>query len=190
MASKCVSKEKITPGIVGFLGEHLALLRRGLSFSGYERDLVCLNLGNGRFLDISGISGADSISDGRAAVYFDYDDDGDRDIFLRAMHGRAHLLFRNEIGSEKGFARVVLEGRESGRDAFGAVVRMKTSAGILTRLKSGGSGFLSQSDPRLHFGLGDDRRAEWVEVTWPSGRKQRLAGPAAGSTLRIVESGK
>ncbi len=108
MASKCVSKEDVTPGIRSFLGEHLALLKRGFSFSGHERDLVCKNLGNGRFLDISGISGADSISDGRAAVYVDYDDDGDLDIFLRAMHGRAHLLFRNEIGSSKGFVRVAL----------------------------------------------------------------------------------
>ena len=157
------------------------------SFSGYERDQLMLNLGEGNFLDISGVSGMDSITDGRGAVFADFDNDGDLDVFLRATHGTAHLMFRNNVGNAQGFLRVALEGRESTRDAYGAVVRVKTSQGILTKVKSGGSGFLSQSDPRLLFGLGEDARAEWLEVTWPSGRQQRLDGPAANTSLLLVE---
>ena len=167
-------------GAEAFLGEHLRLLQGHFSFSGYERDLVCLNRGDGTFLDISGVSGADSVTDGRAAVFLDYDDDGDTDIFLRAMHGPARLLFRNDLGHTRRFLRVALEGTRSGRDAFGAVVRVKTAAGTLTRLKSGGAGFLAQHDPRLLFGLGDSDRAEWVEVTWPSGQRQRMKNVPAG----------
>ncbi len=44
-----------------------AIFKKGFSFSGYERDLLSLNLGDGSFLDVSGISGIDSISDGRGA---------------------------------------------------------------------------------------------------------------------------
>ena len=163
------------------------LFADGFSFSGYERDLLALNRGDGRYLDISGVSGADSVSDGRGSVFADFDNDGDLDIFLRAVHGEAHHLFRNNVGAENGFVRVALRGTDSGRDAFGTEVRLGTTAGVLTKVKSGGSGFVSQSDPRLLFGLGEDKAAEWIEVTWPSGRRQTFEGPAAGSSILIVE---
>jgi len=163
------------------------LFADGFSFSGYERDLVALNRGDGRYLDISGVSGADSVSDGRGSVFADFDNDGDLDIFLRAVHGEAHHLFRNNVGAENGFVRVALRGTDSGRDAFGTEVRLATTAGTLTKVKSGGSGFVSQSDPRLLFGLGGDAAADWLEVTWPSGRRQTFTGPTSGSSILIVE---
>ena len=159
----------------------------GFSLSGYERDQLMLNLGEGKFLDISGVSGMDSISDGRGAAFADFDNDGDLDVFLRTLQGTAHLMFRNNVGNAQGFLRIALEGRESTRDAFGAVVRVKTNRGILTKVKSGGSGFLSQNDPRLLFGLGEEAGAEWLEVTWPSGRQQRFDGPAANTSWLLIE---
>ncbi len=164
-----------------------AIFAQGLSFSGFERDLLCLNLGTKKLLDISGVSGVDSLSDGRGALFADFDNDGDPDIFLTALQGEGHYLFRNNVGSRNGFLRVSLEGTRSGRDAFGAVVRVRTAAGTLTKIKAGGSGYLSQSDPRLLFGLGAERRAQWVEVVWPSGARQRIPGAEAGASLRIVE---
>ena len=164
-----------------------AIFKEGFSFSGYERDFLALNLDGERYLNISGISGVDSISDGRGSVFADFDNDGDLDIFLTAVQGEAHFLFRNNVGQDSGFLRVELQGTRSGRDAFGSVVRVKTSAGTLTKVKSAGSGFVSQSDPRLLFGLGTDPHAEWVEVTWPDGAVQRINRVAAGQSLRIVQ---
>ena len=181
------SKVETTKSAPSFFERQSALFNKGFSFSGYERDLFSLNKGNGTFVELSGASGIDSITDGRGSAFADFDSDGDTDIFLRAMHSRAHLLFRNNIGNESPSFRVSLEGKKSGRDAFGATVRAKVSAGILTLVKAGGSGFLSQSDPRLLFGLGKDQKAEWLEVTWPSGAKQRFAGPKAGDSWLIVE---
>ncbi|MBI4462168.1 MAG: redoxin family protein [Acidobacteria bacterium] len=165
------------------------IFEEGFSFSGYERDLLCLNSGGKKFVDISGVSGIDSISDGRAAVFADFDNDGDLDVFMTTIQGEAHLLFRNNLGQENNYLRVLLEGgAESGRDAYGAVVRLQTQAGILTKIKSGGAGFLSQHDPRLLFGLGQASGAEWIEVTWPSGKVERFeADLAAGSTLLLHE---
>jgi thiol-disulfide isomerase/thioredoxin len=159
----------------------------GFSFSGYERDPVYLNLRGGRFLEISGVTGLDSVSDGRGSVFADFDNDGDLDIFLTTIQGQTHLLFRNNTGQEKNWLRVALEGDEdTGRDAFGAVVRVKTAQGIQTKIKSGGSGYLSQHDPRLLFGLGKEEQAEWVEVTWPGDQVERFATEArAGSTLLL-----
>ena len=171
-----------------YANEHATkLFRDGFSFSGYERDGLWLNLGTKKFLNVSGVSGVSSITDGRGAVFADLDNDGDHDIFLTTIQGTSHLLFRNNVGDQNGFLRIVLTGSESGKDALGAIVRVKTSAGIMTRTKSGGSGYLSQHDPRLLFGLGDEPRAEWVEVTWPSGRRQRIDDVPAGRTLQIVE---
>jgi thiol-disulfide isomerase/thioredoxin len=163
------------------------LLGKGFSFSGYERDPLYLNLGTKKFLDISGVSGIDSITDGRAAVFADFDNDGDQDVFMTTLQGQAHLLFRNNVGQESKYLRVDLRGAKSGRDAFGAVVRVKTSAGILTKIKAGGSGYLSQHDPRLLFGLGQDERAEWLEVTWPSGSKQKFENIPSCASLRLTE---
>lgn len=163
------------------------ILEKGFSFSGYERDPLYLNLGGKKFKEISGVSGIDSITDGRAAVFADFDNDGDLDVFLRTIQGRAALLFRNNVGQDNNFLRVTLEGTKSGRDSFGAVVRVKTSAGTLTKIKAGGAGYLSQHDPRLLFGLGKDARAEWIEVTWPSGRIQRFENIPANCSLRLVE---
>lgn len=162
---------------------------QGFSFSGYERDPLYLNLGNKKFADISGVSGIDSITDGRAGVFADFDNDGDLDVFSTTIQNQAHLLFRNNAGSGGNHLRVLLEGGvENTIDAFGSVVRVKTSAGILTKIKSGGSGFISQHDPRLLFGLGKDRRAEWVEVTWANGKVEKFSGDlSAGSTLRLKE---
>ena len=173
--------------MAGWILQIKPLLQGGHSFSGYERDAVYLNGAGGKFLDISGVSGLDSISDGRGAIYADFDNDGDLDVFLTSIQGSAHQLFRNQIGQDRGWIRVDLVGSRSGRDALGAVVRVKSSAGVQARIKLGGEGYLSQHDPRLLFGIGSDPHAEWVEVQWPAGGKQRLENVAAGSSLRVTE---
>lgn len=163
---------------------------QGFSFSGYERDPLYLSLEGKKFTDISGVSGIDSITDGRAGVFADFDNDGDLDVFSTTIQNQAHLLFRNNVGQNNNFLRIALEGDEkTGLDAFGAVVRVKTSAGTLTKIKSGGSGFISQHDPRLLFGLGKDAKAEWVEVTWADGKVEKFTGEAkAGSTLLLKKT--
>jgi len=163
------------------------IFKKGFSFSGYERDALFMNREGKKFMDISGVSGIDSISDGRAAVFADFDNDGDEDVFLTTIQGPGHLLFRNNVGQDNHWLRIILEGgKETGRDAYGSVVRVKTSAGTLTRVKAGGSGFLAQNDPRLLFGLGQDPAAQSIEVIWSNGRVENFSADArAGSTLLL-----
>ncbi len=185
MASK-VGSEKA--GNKDYQTNHFAkMFQEGFSFSGFERDGLYWNAQGKKYRDLSGVSGIDSLSDGRGAVYADFDNDGDTDVFLTTIQGDGHLLFRNNVGSRSGFLRVDLTGAKSGKDAFGAIVKVKTSAGILTKLKAGGSGYLSQHDPRLLFGLGQDKGAEWIEVAWPSGQRDRLGPVAANQSIRILE---
>lgn len=163
---------------------------KGFSFSGYERDALFLNLQGKKFQEISGVSGIDSISDGRAAVFADFDNDGDYDVFLTTIQGPGHLLFRNNVGQDNHWLRILLEGgKDLGRDAYGSVVRLKTSAGTLTKIKSGGSGFLSQHDPRLLFGLGHDDRALSLSVTWSNGRVEEFLGDLRTGTTLLLREG-
>jgi peroxiredoxin len=163
------------------------MFKEGLSFSGYERDGLYLNLEGHKFKDISGVSGIDSISDGRSPVIADFDNDGDYDVFLNTIQGEGHLLFRNNVGQDKEFIRVTLEGTDSGKDAFGAVIRLKTDQGLQTQVRSGGNGFMAYHDPRVLFGMGTGREADWIEVTWPSGRIDKLGPVKSGTSVRIVE---
>ena len=163
---------------------------QGFSFSGYERDPLYLNLGGKKFTDISGVSGIDSITDGRAGVFADFDNDGDLDVFSTTIQNQAHLLFRNNVGQDNNYLRIDLEGdKQTGLDAFGAVVRVKTSAGILTKIKSGGSGFISQHDARLLFGLGKDKQAESVEVTWTNGVVEKFEADAKNGATLLLKKG-
>ena len=80
-----------------------SLMGKGFSFSGYERDPVFLSLGKNekgqvKYLEVSGLSGMDSVTDGRAGVFADFDNDGDLDVFSTAIQGQSHLLFRNNVG--------------------------------------------------------------------------------------------
>lgn len=166
---------------------HMGLIfGQGFSFSGYERNGVFLNRQGKTYRNISGISGADSILDGRAATLADFDNDGDMDLFVTTIQDDAHLLYRNNLGSKQGHIRVTLKGTESGTDAFGTIVKLKTSHGIQTQV-SGGGGFISQNDRRLLFGLGADTQADWLEVTWPSGKVQRFDSLKRGASVLVVE---
>jgi len=166
------------------------IFSKGFSFSGYERDALFLNREGKKFSDISGVSGIDSITDGRAAVFADFDNDGDEDVFLTTIQGPGHLLFRNNVGQDNHWLRIILEGgKETGRDAYGSVVRVKTSAGTLTKVKAGGSGYLSQSDPRLLFGLGQDAAAQSIEVTWPNGRVEAFSADARADNTLLLRYG-
>lgn len=160
----------------------------GFSFSGYERNVLFLGLDDGTFLEISGVSGADSVSDGRASVFADFDNDGDADMFVTNIQGEAHQLFRNNVGEDRRDLRVVVEGGDRyGRDAFGTVVRARAGGRVFTKIKTGGSGYLSQHDPRLLFGLGSIESVQTLEVTWPDARVERFDGPfAAGTTVRVT----
>ncbi len=182
------SEEQEKAGSDQYHASHMgAIFKEGFSFSGYERDLLALNRGDGTFVDISGVSGADSISDGRGALFADLDNDGDLDIFLTTAQREAHFLFRNNVGDRNRFLRVELQGTAAGRDAFGAVVRVQSGGLLQTKIKSGGSGYLSQHDPRLLFGLGDTPRVDRIEVIWPGGSVQTIEGVPAGSVIRVVQ---
>ncbi len=178
-------------GNADYQNHHMTeLFEKGLSFSGFERDGLYLNRGDGSYLEISGVSGLDSIGDGRGCSFADLDNDGDLDVVVVPVQNEGRLLYRNNVGQENGFLRVSLVGTKSARDAFGTVVRVRTPLGTQTKIKSGGSGFVSAGDPRLVFGLGppsSQHESYELAVTWPSGLVETYRDVRAGQSLRLVE---
>jgi enediyne biosynthesis protein E4 len=83
--------------------------------------------------------------------------------------------------------KVRLVGTKSNRDGIGAMVEV-SAGGLKQRAERvAASGYLSQDDWRLHFGLGTNARADRITVTWPSGIRQVMENVAADQVVTIQE---
>ena len=131
------------------------------------------NLGGGKFADVSSSGGPffDLKTVGRGACFADYDNDGKMDAFLVNLGGPGYLLHNVSPGAHHWLA-VQLTGTKSNRDGIGAVVEIVAGGTLQKAERVAGSGYLSQDDSRLHFGLGAAAKVDQLIVTWPGGAKQ------------------
>jgi hypothetical protein len=123
----------------------------------------------------------------RSSAIFDIDDDGDLDIFTNEFNSEPQVLV-SELEEKRAirWLEVTLTGVKSNRDGLGAVVVVKAGGRTLTKVLDGSSGYLSHSRIPLYFGLGDAGQVDAVEVRWPSGVRQSLAGPLSVDRRLVV----
>lgn len=154
-----------------------------------QEDQLFENIGNGKFIDVSIEQGAYFQEElvGRGACFGDYDNDGDIDVYIVNLNDHGALL-RNNKGNQNNWISLYLIGETSNRDGIGARVTISSGGIKQYTQKKSSSGYLSQNDPRLHFGLGDNEMVESIEVIWPSGKVQVLENIKAGQFLTIKES--
>src|SRR5581483_8557400 len=124
----------------------------------------------------------------RSAVIADLDNDGDLDIVTNDFNAVPQVLVSN-LSERRAihWLQVRLEGRRSNREGIGATVTVVTGDGRRqVRQVDGKSGYLSQSDLPLYFGLGSNENVSAVEVSWPSGVVQRVTTGLQANTSMVV----
>lgn len=151
--------------------------------------VVYRNLGNGKFKDVSAQMGP-GISEcfsSRGAAFGDYDNDGDIDVLVLNMNDIPSLL-RNDGGNKNNWIKIKLIGTHCNRTAIGARARVSVNGHTqMDEVHSGGS-VMSQSDLRLHFGIADAKKVDWIEIKWPTTWKiERFTDIDANQIITIKE---
>jgi hypothetical protein len=142
--------------------------------AGYkQRKVVYRNRGDGRFDDVTEQLGAPVTTPkaGRGAVFADFDNDGDVDVFVNNMHDRPDL-FRLDLREPRTWWAARLVGVQSNRSAIGARIRLTAGGATQVTEVRGGGSYYSQNDLRPHFGLGGAAKIDRVEVRWPNGQEE------------------
>ncbi len=147
------------------------------------------NQGNGTFAeDLHSLGDLALPRVTRGLAVGDFDNDGDWDVVMVSQTGPLQL-FRNDGGNQNGWITLRLEGVTCNRDALGAKVTIQTKAGKRTAWVHGSSSYLSHSDTRLTFGLGDETQILSGEVRWPGGKIQKF-GPLAANAFYWLKEGQ
>ena len=156
---------------------------------------VFQGLGGGRFQDVSRQAGpvVNQRSVARGACFADYDNDGKIDAFVVNLNGPGTLLHNVSTGTGH-WIELRLRGANtpanhsaSNRDGIGAMVDIWAGGRHQVAERVASSGYLSQNDGRLHFGLGAADKIDKLVVRWPSGRVQTLTSLSVDRILTIEE---
>jgi enediyne biosynthesis protein E4 len=155
----------------------------------YKQPLMLFRNNRDRtFEDVTAIAGlADlPVSSRRGAAFGDINNDGKIDVLILNV-GEPPTLLLNTTQSSNHAVMFSLVGGKSNKSAIGARVTIR--AGDLMELNEvrGGGSYLSQNDPRLHFGIGDKNKLDSVEIAWPSGNKETLKNLSADAIYTIEE---
>jgi hypothetical protein len=131
--------------------------------------------------------GVGDVYDGRSVALVDLWNRGVLDVVVANQKGPL-LVYKNTVAPQNKWIDFELEGSASNRSAIGAEVRLFWDGREQVQEVTGGDGFCSQNQRRLHFGLGEDPVVEKAEIRWPSGKTQVLEKPAPGEVYKVKEA--
>jgi len=154
-----------------------------------EQNLVLLGDGAGKFRDVSASLGPAFLEKrvSRGAAFADFDNDGDVDVAVvtNEVNGKP-ILLRNELRGGR-WLGVMVQARAGGPEPIGARVTLEAGGRSQLREVARSRSFLSSSDPRVQFGLGDAKRVERLTVRFPGGREVKLQDLEPGRYITVRE---
>lgn len=152
-----------------------------------DEDLLFRGDGKGGFQDVSENAGdwASSKFVSRGVAGGDFDNDGDIDLLVASLNDRPVLLRNDSPRNGRHWLGVRLVGRSGNLDAIGAVVKARVGEHTMTRQRMSGGSYLSQHDPRIHFGLGKHKKVDVLEIIWPDGTHQVVKDISADAMITI-----
>jgi len=124
-----------------------------------------------------------------ARAVFDLDNDGRLDLVLSTLADRPVLL-HNRASTGHNWLMLKLEGTQSNRDGFGALVEATFGNRTSRQEARCPVGYVFQGDKRLHFGLNTNTHVDRLEIRWPSGIVQVLNHVPANQFLTVREPGE
>jgi hypothetical protein len=153
-----------------------------------EEAVMVRNDGKGNFIDVAARSGPyfKMKSVGRGATWGDFDNDGDIDLVAVHLNESPRLL-RNDGGNKLHHWLTVQPLEPNGKvEAIGARVTVTTGSLVQIEDLVPVRGYLSQGDPRPHFGLGAAAKADRVEIRWPDGTTTVKTDVPADQFLKVT----
>lgn len=150
-------------------------------------DKVFRNKGGLVFEDSS--AGLPTAAPHRGAAFGDFNNDGKIDVVVSVINGPPELLI-NRSQNHNHWITLKLVGVKSNRDGLGTRIRITTARGVQYSEATTAVGYNSSSDKRVHFGLGPDTVVQEIDLSWPSGVKQRLVNVKADQILTLKESSR
>ena len=155
-----------------------------------QRNYLLINNGHGGFFNepLKTLKDLHALRVSRGIATGDYDNDGDLDVLISNANDTPQLL-RNDSENRGNWILIRTVGTRSNRAGIGT--RIKIQTGDLTQIDEvrSGSGYLSQNDLRLHFGIGTYIRIDRIEARWPSGKVDIIRDIAPNQILTLTEGG-
>jgi hypothetical protein len=153
-----------------------------------EPRILYHNNGDGTFTDISASagSGITTAASSRGLAVGDLWNDGRMSAVISNMNSAPSLLV-NQIRTPNHWIAIRPVGTKSNRDGIGARILVRAGSRTLVDEVRSGSSYISNSDMRVHFGLGAATKIEWAEIRWPSGLVERFAGLPVDAIYTVKE---
>ncbi len=154
--------------------------------------LLLENDGKGNFTDVGAEKGEyfRAKRSGRGAAVLDYDNDGDLDFIVSHLDEKSTpALLRNNLENNNSWLGVMLIGETGKASAIGTTLTLEAAGNRFVRVNQWSTSYLSNNDPRIHFGLGEHKKIDALKIVWPDGQVEHLTDLEVNRYITI-EQGK